>query len=372
MWKSTLVAMSLLMVSAAGCKDRSRDQVEDDGGEEQDSATDETDEEVDAEIDPDDASSGTEPDANADEHDSATEPPEASTEAGAVSDAGTPDADAGAVNRCPGQPPLDTDGDGEPDACDVDDDNDGFRDPLDPAPLDATRPGDFSTPEKILTDSRVKRALDAIQAKGIAFPTHMELSPPDVSGLYTEATNSYKFVATGNNQNVGSVSPVGSEFRVTLSGSNLVDNAGLLFSGNSRFSYASSKGSLLRGAGSSFTTYSYGKETCEAGTAPYSEYGIVIASAVQQANGDWQSVMRLHVTVATEGTYTTPCNLGGDSEFEGGWQLNSNPLAKKISVADLRFMCKGKASAYVAKESWTEADGAMCSCSDMFETTCTP
>ena len=46
-----------------------------------------------------------------------------------------------------------------------DSDSDGFYDAIDPAPNDASNPGDFSSPEKILANPAIKVALQEAKAK---------------------------------------------------------------------------------------------------------------------------------------------------------------------------------------------------------------
>jgi hypothetical protein len=311
---------------------------------------------------PDATAPGTSPDAGA--------PP--SADGGPVTnDSGS---DARPVIECPdaGGDTTDTDGDGIPNACDPDDDNDGFPDDADPAPLDATRPGDFSTPEKILADSRIKAALAAIRAKGIDFPTHTETDPPDVSGLYNQAVGSISFTATGNGENVGQVSPAGWEFRAVARSGNRYDQAGVLYESGRRFSTSTETGALLRGTGNVFTVYSLGKDVCEFGSSPYTEYTISISSAAQEANGNWTNQSNLQVTVATDGTYSSPCNLGGDSELEDGWEATATTLTTKITVDQIQFMCRGDTSAYISDETWKESGNVECSCSATYQKTCTP
>ena len=293
--------------------------------------------------------------------------------ASAAGAAGGGSSDAGAAQECAaaGTDRTDTDHDGILDACDDDDDNDGFPDVSDPAPLDATIPGDFSTPEKILADPRISSALAKIRAGGTAFPTHQELNPPDLTGLFLDAYGTIKFFATGNGEDVGGISPSGIESRATVSGTNRLDTASVVFGAGKRYNFSTETGTLLRGTGGEFTTYAYGKSTCAGGTYPFAIYILTISSGVvEPGTGNQLSNLTLSVDVATEGQYSSPCDLGGDEELEGGWQAYSTPLLKKIAASDIQYMCPATSSAYVPGETWTQGDQT-CSCSALFATSCT-
>ncbi len=239
----------------------------------------------------------------------ASDASDASDDTGDAKDGG---ADAGdvIVDNCPSvdnPDQLDTDHDGLGDACDPDDDNDGFPDGDDPAPKDATMPGDFSTPEAIIQDARVKAALAGAKAGGLEIPTHLERETGNVSGYYVLADGTGSFVATGDNTNVGN-RVVGNETRFDDAGNGLVDAVNVFFTAGAPISYSFSKGQLLRGTSTAVSLYSRTKSVCTEGGSNYTMYFIGITSAtIDTTTGDWTNNESVGVNVGTVGTLTTAC-----------------------------------------------------------------
>ena len=66
----------------------------------------------------------------------------------------------------------------------LDTDGDGFADAIDPAPNDASNPGDFSSPEAIMANAHVKTALAAASKAGFEVAVHTESEPPELAGYY--------------------------------------------------------------------------------------------------------------------------------------------------------------------------------------------
>jgi len=155
---------------------------------------------------------------------------------------------------------LDTDADGFGDACDSDDDGDGFEDINDPAPLDATRPGDFSTPEAVLADPTVKEAMAGAAAAGVVVSAETALTPPDIGGYYVRADLTGQLVAADDGI-IGSPM-VGSEVRIDTNDRNTVVVANVSFTRAQAIGFLVANGSFIRGEGNSFSIYSRTRFTC--------------------------------------------------------------------------------------------------------------
>lgn len=267
---------------------------------------------------------------------------------------------------------LDTDHDGAGDACDDDDDNDGFRDDDDPSPLDPLLPGDFSTPEKIVSDSRVRAALDAAKAKGFEFNPSTATSPPPLAGLFRREDLMGLFLATGNGADVGARS-VGLETLYIAKAAGLIDSKGVAFTGSKPISYWFSFGDLLRGEGSAFSIYSRSHNVCTESSSNYSTWSIGIANGtIDAASGSLRNLQSLAVTIATDGQLTAACRdrAAGDSAEVGGWSLYKSDGAKKISPSEAQYVCVDDDRVYVPSETWKQSGGASCSCTNDYELTC--
>jgi hypothetical protein len=267
---------------------------------------------------------------------------------------------------------TDTDHDGLGDACDPDDDNDGFPDGDDPAPLDASIPGDFSTPEAILTDPRVKTALKAAADAGYPVATHTEHDAPSVTGYYTSPDATGTFVATGDGTGVGNAI-AGGESRITMTSSDTFDSAGINFTGGSPVSFGLARGQMLRGTGHEISVYATGKSVCTIGGAHYTVYLVGISSATIDANnGNWKDNAAVGVAILTDGSLTTACadSFVGNSELEGGWYASQRPLTTKIEPSALEYMCVDGGSGYIPEETWTGTGSKACSCGTDYQVHC--
>lgn len=290
--------------------------------------------------------------------------------AGAGGAAGESSADDCSAVDNPGQ--TDTDGDGVTDACDEDDDDDGFRDGDDPAPLDPSIPGDFSTPEAILANPLVKTALKGAADANAAVATHTERTPPDVSGYYVTADGGGEFVATGDGTDIGRLL-AGSENRLTSGKDDTIDSAWVGFTSGSPYGYGTSLGELLRGTSNEITVYSRGKAICTEGGAHYSYWTVTIGSATIDSSGNWTDQRSILVNVLTDGTLNAACanRIGGNAEVTGGWSAVTTPLTKKVkTTSSLQYMCVDGSSAYIPEETWRESGGNACECGTDYTVSC--
>ena len=285
-----------------------------------------------------------------------------------------PDEDAGADN-CPGldnPSQLDTDADGLGDACDTDDDGDGFADADDPAPLDPSVPGDFSTPEAILDDPIVRDALEEAERAGVAVRTETGLTPPDIGGYYDRADGSGVFTATSDGSDVGR-RLIGAESRVEQGPANAVDSASVGYSGRRALIFGLSEGSLIRGEGNRFTVYSRNRGTCTEAGSDYDTFGVGIYSAeVEPESGDIVDNVSLSVTIDTAGELSSACaaRIGGVAELAGEWSVVSYALRRRVEPSSLLYMCVDGDAAYVPTETWTGSDGMSCECTEDYQISC--
>lgn len=262
---------------------------------------------------------------------------------------------------------LDTDDDGMGDACDSDDDNDGFADVDDPAPLDASIPGNFSTPEAILADPRVAAAIAAFEDAGYVFPTHTELNPPDITGYYKQARLANSVVASGDGSSIGQGS-VANEQRMVVSEGTSVASALVEYEGGVAVSYSSGSGALLRGQGAEFTKYSRLKFVCTSATPNPIIHYLSITSGSVDSNGHLVDLLSVSVTVADNGI--TTCGLLGNQEVEGGWVASTLPLLTKATASDLDYMCVDSEDAYVPEETWAREGDVVCECTTAYAVDC--
>lgn len=310
-------------------------------------------------------------------HDAAQDAGTHDAAAGEV-DAGLPDDAAtfdGATLDClagDGATPFDTDGDHLADTCDDDDDGDGFRDADDPAPLDASIPGDFSTVESLLSSPLVKAALDALDLTSFGLRRDLDTMPPDITGYYASPQG-------GSTEQSSNRSDLGRararrETRYDLEPDTLViDSADVYAPSGSPSSYGIGIGNLFRGVGARFTIYARELFVCTAGGANFTGARISITSGEVGSDGSLVDLRNLLVTVHTEGALNNACrNLqAGDLESSGGWVANRLPDALRVAPTALELMCIDQDAGYVPTESWTRTGGAHCNCRESYQVTCT-
>ena len=267
---------------------------------------------------------------------------------------------------------LDTDGDGMGDACDADDDGDGFSDENDPAPLNNSIPGDFSTPETILDDVRVQDALNAAESAGAIVSTEMSDTPPDISGYYVRNESNGVFIATGTGTDIGR-RLTGEEARFEQSADNLINSASVDTANLQPVAFSIEEGSIVRGEGNRFTIYSRARSTCTEAGSDYDIFTININSAeIDDETDDIVGMRGLTVTVDVAGDLTNACaaRFVGQSELPGEWGVFDAPRHTRAEVTSLRSMCVDGDAAYVPTETWVGSDGLSCSCTLDYQISC--
>ena len=283
---------------------------------------------------------------------------------GSLADGGGAPDSGGPRIVCTATDRTDSDKDGVPDACDDDDDNDGFVDGVDPAPKDATSPGTFYTPEQILANTHVQTALAAAKAAGHEIKTFTQHGAPAISGYYVKPEGEGKVVATGNGDNVDS-GLVGEEIRVDVDSTDHISRAEQGYLNGALFgSGETATGAMLRGENNEFTIYDRRVVRCPEPNQDSAVYSVGITYAKLYDNGDWLLIRTLGVTIAVTGTVTSDCAMeyNGDTETVGGWFENEAPRYIPTPLSDLSYMCTDANVGYVPTESWVRKDGTECMC----------
>lgn len=219
---------------------------------------------------------------------------------------------------------------------------------------------------------RSRRRRLAIEAAGYDFPTELGLNPPDLSGYYIkpDGTGGFPVSATGRS----SSSITGQEMRHELNGLEL-SSATVSFNNSNPISYNTSEGTLLRGEGNRYTSYSRSRTVCTEGGAHFEIYFLWIQSAtIDTNNGNILNGVGLDVVVDVRGTLTTACknrwDRVGNRASPGGWAMASIPLRQKVTPSQLKYMCVSEQRAYVPEETWTTSTGASCECTTNYKVSC--
>lgn len=290
-------------------------------------------------------------------------------DAGASQDGGPTDPmlDGGAPDNCPYLPDsdqLDADGDGYGDVCDDDDDGDGFPDGDDPAPLDRSNPGDFSTPEAIIAHPDVAAALAAAREMGAAVPTYLERTPADVGGYYRVDAGVGSVVAATDGAGVGNAA-AGSEQRLSVQ-DGYVANAYVGFDADDvTTSFGTGQGALLRGATDGVSIYSRRVRTCASEGQTHRTIGIGILSAtLDPDSGSLLDVRELTLAIATEGSLSASCRAAvvDVPQQADAFRVTATDRIERVAPADLQHMCLDDGRGYVRDETWTGTDGRTCIC----------
>jgi hypothetical protein len=257
----------------------------------------------------------------------------------------------------------DSDGDGLGDDCDPDDDNDGFVDVDDPAPRNRAKPGDFSTPERILRNAKVRQAIVALRKRGYLLPTSTDVSPPVLQGFYVRQPRAGRVFATSDG---GAIAEPFMGAEMYLEGSR--DSVSTLVT---RFTpsdlvdvdraYAS-----LRGRGDYYTLYTRESVACPGANSKSSLQTITIESGrVEATSGDRRDAISVSVIVGRSGPRARNC---GPRQ----WWAGSVLRVEKARANELSYLCASDEAAHAPGESWTGRDGGTCSCSNTRQVECAP
>ena len=240
----------------------------------------------------------------------------------------------------------------------TDSDGDGFYDEIDSAPNDASIPGDFSTPEKILANPEVKRVLKLAKDNGVNVRTELGNNPPNLTGYYRKEDGEGRRVIT--DKGLIGIPLFGDESRVCTA-NNRYESAISMFG----LSYGSvgattTKNNMLRGNKNSYTIYQPIKPYVCGNTKIFS---MLIISGKINSNGDRvdEEVIRSTVYPSAE-TLTPDCNR---------WSVSHRDTSNKINdLDDLEYMCVDGNKAYTPEETWKNSDKESCKCTEDIEIEC--
>lgn len=279
----------------------------------------------------------------------------ASPAAGGTSSGGA--AGSGGEGAC-GAPTieLDPDGDGLNDECDLDDDEDSWRDGADPARRDPLWPrpvDDLSWPGVVLADECVRRAVEAagaaLASAGLAleFPLHLGHEPAQLGPYFVrpgEGVEQGHFVG-GPDATPGMQMP-GAELKVLRGAPERAGFAFHEFDATGVLSKMRIRELHLRGSSRAITMVY--------GLAPV----VRIVSGSVAAGVSLRDVASLMVNVGAHAYPTRQCPGGA-----GRWALSWAPIWRQTPVEELRHLCVDEGAAYAAGETWTRSSGAEhCTC----------
>jgi len=251
-----------------------------------------------------------------------------------------------------------------------DSDGDGFYDAIDPAPHDASNPGDFSTPEKILENPKVKTALEAAKKHGVPVRADLGHNPPTLTGYYKQRVAEGRIVATSTGMDAGHLL-AGLESRVSTKGERF-ESASVQSDYFEALAYTYVKGSILRGEGSNFSTYEPYKLVCTENGSNYATYGIKVRSATQdKESGNLSAANMISVGLASSGTLTSACDERLAGSARAKWVVSKEAPSQKITdVEDFEYMCVDGDKAYIPGEKWKNKEKKSCKCTTDYDVEC--
>jgi len=238
----------------------------------------------------------------------------------------------------------------------VDSDGDGFKDYMDYAPNDASKPLDFSTLEKIVANPKVKAALEVAKNNGVAIDIQTGSNPPNLTGYYKSGLQGYVVDSYGGLHN-GRFLRASERRACTVKGLYKMRSVEFVDSFDDR-KYGIISAAKIRGEGNRFTMYYPFLQSCSDGTNAYSMY---IESGKVNGDGDIVEYRSIEAEVAYTGS--TNCGIK--------WKVRKLDTFKKVTdLSKLEHMCVDGDKAYVPKETWTNRKGESCRCSTDHEAVC--
>jgi len=237
----------------------------------------------------------------------------------------------------------------------TDSDGDGFHDGIDKAPHDASIPGDFSTPEKILADPEVKRVLKLAKERGVAVRTELGKNPPNLTGYYKREAGGHaiKEFSSGGLYvpSEARICTTNDRFEVSTSQFSAVDGRV-----STPYYY---KNLMFRGDKNSYTSYFLIIENCGNNTT---SYGVKISSGKLDSNGDIINRKSVNINLAIVGPAKAQCQV---------WSaVNFSTYHKVTDLDEFEYMCVDGKKAYAPKETWTNSDKESCRCTMDIEIEC--
>jgi len=237
----------------------------------------------------------------------------------------------------------------------TDSDGDGFHDSVDNAPHDASIPGDYSTPEKILADPEVKRVLKLAKEKGIAVRTELGKNPPNLTGYYKREAGGYSIDAFSHRREPY----IPSEARICTTNDRFEESVSQ-FGRDGRVSTPYYyKNLMFRGDKNSYTSYFLIGNSCGNNTTAY---GVKISSGTLDSNGDIINRKSVNINLAIVGPAKSQCPVWYTAYF--------NKYNKVTDLDEFEYMCVDGKKAYAPKETWTNSDKESCRCTMDIEIEC--
>jgi len=238
----------------------------------------------------------------------------------------------------------------------TDSDGDGFHDDIDIAPSDASIPGDFSTPEKILANPKVQKALKIAKENNVNIATALGNNPPNLTGYYRMESGGGDIVATETGLN-NSEYFYGIETKVCTD-KKYYEYVGSSFGYGNRFMGKTIvKNAMIRGDGKNFTHYIPQTIICKGER----QSRIWIVSGKVNSDGNIVNRKVVFISVGTASIAQT-CN-----KWEVGYYENNNRIT---NLDELEYMCVDGKKAYVPGETWKNKDKESCTCTKDVEIEC--